>query len=100
MFDKGMIEIFDYLEHRHEIRFMFEGKEYNFINKMYDDFIQLDLFVENDDKFYEDVCIASGKSKSTLYIDDECIEKIFNEKCFNGKSFTEIVNLVEVVAIF
>lgn len=100
MFGKSIIKIFDYLEHQHEIRFMFEGKEYNFLNQIHDDFIQLEIWVENDNKFYEDICIASEKSKSTFFIDDECIEKILDVKCFNGKSFMEIERFIEVTKIF
>ena len=91
MFGKSIIKIFDYLEHQHEIRFMFEGKEYNFLNQTLDDFIQLEIWVENDNKFYEDICIASEKSKSAFFID---------VKCFNGKSFMEIERFIEVTKIF
>jgi hypothetical protein len=99
MFSRSVIKIFDYLEHRHEISFIFEGKEYNFLNQLYDDVIQLEIWVENDNKFYEDICIASEKSKSAFFIDDECIERLFEVKCFNGKSFLEIENLIQVLEI-
>lgn len=100
MLNKSIIKIFDYLEHRHEIQFMFDGKEYNFLNQVYDDFINLEIWVENDNKFYEDICIAREKSHSIIFVDEECIEKIFDAKCFNGKSFTEIINYVKIVAVY
>ena len=62
----------------------------------------LDYIKNSENKKYYPVfiSIASEKSKSAFFIDDECIEKILDVKCFNGKSFMEIERFIEVTKIF
>ena len=85
------------LEHNHELEFKYDDKDY---------VIQP---IEENDKFYlviyscdsmNDNYLVCEENSHNYLIEKEVIDKVLKSKCFNGKSFFEIYDDIEIFAWF
>ena len=84
------------LEHSEELEFEYNGKQY---------IIQPEVNTEGrwfviymtDDFFKTSICIAREKKPDKDGVPKEVIDKVLNTKCFEGKSFFEIYNDIQIL---
>lgn len=86
-----MEELKDYMLHGHEAEFVYKNSEYSIESEIRNGINTVTFWRCSE----EGICIAE------CIVDDiEDFEKLFNVKCFDGKSFYEIEAEVTVEAVF
>ena len=75
------------LEHNHELEFKYDDKD-----KFY-------LVIYSCDSMNDNYLVCEENFHNYL-VKKEVINKVLNSKCFNGKSFFEIYNDIEILAWF
>lgn len=91
-----MLELCEYISHGHEAEFTYKGKMYVIQSEVVDN--NSYLVIWNCEKDGSCICRYSVPQKDI--ITQDLIDKVLNEKCFDGKSFYEIESDVVVENIF
>ena len=84
------------LEHYAELEFEYNGKRYHIEpNDMDDEICSLTVWTAEEN--VENICIVKEINTSKSGIAKEVINKVLNTKCFEGKSFFEIYNDIQII---
>ena len=86
------------LEDGSELEFEYENTQYVIQPLVIDNRYCLTVWKIIDDK--NGSCMIKKEIHSDEGIEKEVIDKVLNSKCFNGKSFFEIYNDIEILAWF
>ena len=86
------------LEDGAELEFKYENTQYVIQPLVIDNRYCLTVWKIIDDK--NGSCMIKEEIHSDEGIEKEVINKVLNSKCFNGKSFFEIYNDIEILAWF
>ena len=84
------------LEHNGELEFKYESTLYVIQPLFKDEKYWLTAWKIIDDK--HGICLVKEEIFSNQGIEKEVIDKVLNAKCFNGKSFFEIYNDIEIIS--
>ena len=87
-------EMFEALKNNHEVEFEYCDQSYIIQPEQNGMCTQLIIGIESDG----DYIIASSSYNGD--IDNECINALLNEPCFNGKSFNDISDAVTIVSVY
>jgi|GEM_PF-769047 len=89
---------YETLEHYTELEFEYQNIKYVIEPIFKDDKHYLTIWKSISDT--EATCMIKEEIHSDEGIEKEVINKVLNSKCFNGKSFFEIYNDIEILAWF
>ena len=89
---------YETLEHYTELEFEYQNIKYVIEPIFEDDKRYLTIWRSISDT--EATCMIKEMISSKQGIEKEVIDKVLNSKCFNGKSFFEIYNDIEILAWF
>ena len=84
------------LEQQDELEFEYQNTEYVIQPLLKDEKYWLTAWKIIDDK--NAICMVKEEIFSNQGIEKEVIDKVLNAKCFNGKSFFEIYNDIEIIS--
>ena len=88
------------LEHNEELEFEYNGSKY-IIQPEVDDNEECWLVIYTADQANgQDFCIVREANTSNIKVEKEVVDKVLNTKCFEGKSFFEIYNDIEIIDWF
>ena len=92
-------EVYQALQRNGDVEFDYKNKSY-----------AIEAAIDEDEKRYLEIWTADwkegnywlyrGETFLKQHIEKEVVDKVLNAKCFNGKSFLEIANDVELTWIF
>jgi len=84
------------LEYYADLVFEYNGKQYQIEpNDMDDEICSLTVWTAEEN--VENICIVKEINTSKSGIAKEVINKVLNTKCFEGKSFFEIYNDIQII---
>ena len=89
---------YETLEHYTELEFEYQNIKYVIEPTFKDDKHYLTIWKSISDT--EATCMIKEMISLKQGIEKEVIDKVLNSKCFNGKSFFEIYNDIEILAWF
>ena len=92
-------EVYQALHHNGEIEFDYRGMPY-MIEAGRDEDRKRYLAIWTDHWEKENICIFKEEISEEQLISKEAVDKVLNARCFDGKSFLEIANDVELTTIF
>ena len=84
------------LEHNGELEFEYENHLYDIQPNIIDNKHWLTIWKSISD--IDGICLVKEEIFSNQAIEKEVIDKVLNAKCFNGKSFFEIYNDIEIIS--
>ena len=84
------------LEYSSELEFEYQNTKYVIQPLLKDEKYWLTAWKIIDDK--HGICLVKEEIFSNQAIEKEVIDKVLNAKCFNGKSFFEIYNDIEIIS--
>lgn len=90
-------ELYEFLSYSREIEFEYNGKNYALQPEVHDGIAYL-LIWDCDDNDAD--CLVKRKLPKWGDVPREVIDDVLNTKCFNGKSFLEVEQDIEVTIIF
>ena len=92
-----MNEMYELISHYHDAEFVFNGTTYVLQPEVNNNKTYLVIWdcTPNAEK-----CIANYEIETDGDIPYSVIDAVLSEKCFNGKSFMEIENLITVTVIY
>ena len=90
--------LYESLGYNGELEFEYKNNLYDVQPNVIDDERYLTIWKSISDK--EGICMVKEKISSKQGVEKEVIDKVLNSKCFNGKSFFEIYNDIEILAWF
>ena len=91
-------EFIEFISQNREIIFLYNDHRYVIQPEVSDNKCWLVIWTAEEN--IENICIARERTKSELCIDNDCIEKIINKRCFDDKSFFELKDRIHVEEIF
>ena len=91
-------EVYQALHHNGEIEFDYKDSAY-MIEAGTDEDGKRYLAIWTDYWDKENYCVYKEETFLEQLIEEEVVDKVLNAKCFNGKSFLEIANDVELTFI-
>ena len=90
--------LYESLGYNGELEFEYKNNLYDVQPNVIDDERYLTIWKSISNK--EGICMVKEKISSKQGVEKEVIDKVLNSKCFNGKSFFEIYNDIEILAWF
>ena len=88
-------KIYEGLEQQDELEFEYENTQYVIQPLFKDEKYWLTIWKIIDDK--HGICLVKEEIFSKQSVEKEVINKVLNAKCFDGKSFWDIHNDIEII---